>query len=145
MLRYSRIIPARAGFTSSRPTDPYSLVDHPRSRGVYSKRFTVLYHSLGSSPLARGLHIPLTDSARDVGIIPARAGFTQHAVDVTQFEEDHPRSRGVYNLTRVFIKDARGSSPLARGLHRLGQGAHRRHRIIPARAGFTFGRPKLSP
>ena len=44
-----------------------------------------------------------------------------------------------------------GSSPLARGLHRLRRYAARHHRIIPARAGFTsgsmeaFGRGKDHP
>ena len=52
---------------------------------------------------------------------------------------DHPRSRGVYAQVLQEDETRRGSSPLARGLLR------RRHedayavRIIPARAGFTFG------
>ena len=50
----------------------------------------------GSSPLARGLHIPARVLAIAEGIIPARAGFTDMAV-------------GISNLPT-------GSSPLARGL-----------------------------
>ena len=51
-----RIIPARAGFTRSRPTRKCEYGDHPRSRGVY-------IHAL----IAKG-YTPR--------IIPARAGFT---------------------------------------------------------------------
>ena len=71
-----RIIPARAGFTLSRPGKGQISRDHPRSRGVYYvKNFRSLRYR-GSSPLARGLL--LMKSPRDVGdrIIPARAGFT---------------------------------------------------------------------
>ena len=71
---------------------------------------------IGSSPLARGLHIfwkhflflsgiiparagftllfPLCCAL--TGIIPARAGFTAADGDAHGVEEDHPRSRGVY-------------------------------------------------
>ena len=51
----TRIIPARAGFTSqsNRPGAPCS--DHPRSRGVYPSRPIRRSSSGGSSPLARGL------------------------------------------------------------------------------------------
>ena len=52
-----------------------------------------------------------------IGIIPARAGFTDAAY--------------VYGVA------TRGSSPLARGLRDSGLGIHFRFRIIPARAGFT--------
>ena len=51
--------------------------------------------------------------------------------------KDHPRSRGVYGITRFRSLSVAGSSPLARGLlgglgnYFMGQG------IIPARAGFT--------
>ena len=50
---------------------------------------------------------------------------------------DHPRSRGVYGFWRVEILGRDGSSPLARGLHRLRDLHLDRRRIIPARAGFT--------
>ena len=50
-------------------------------------------------------------------IIPARAGFTNPKAFEKGIGRDHPRSRGVYHLTRNTHK-----VPL---------------RIIPARAGFT--------
>ena len=71
------------------------------------------------------------------GIIPARAGFTLYPFFHTPTREDHPRSRGVYGRVHLGGPFRWGSSPLARGLRRLGRSARRRPRIIPARAGFT--------
>ena len=50
-----RIIPARAGFTSSAPRPFDNCADHPRSRGVYTMCANVSSTEWGSSPLARGL------------------------------------------------------------------------------------------
>ena len=75
--RYSsRIIPARAGFTSW--DDPRMLPgsDHPRSRGVYWVGMPDTVDLRGSSPLARGLLAVLFGNRHAVRIIPARAGFT---------------------------------------------------------------------
>ena len=94
--RRLRIIPARAGFTSSLPRGRPIRRDHPRSRGVYHGRVDGV-----------GLF---------VGIIPARAGFTRipfgHAMNLP----DHPRSRGVYQEETSWVTARPGSSPLARGL-----------------------------
>ena len=49
------IIPARAGFTPSRPLWVGRWRDHPRSRGVYNEESYLLTCDSGSSPLARGL------------------------------------------------------------------------------------------
>ena len=71
------IIPARAGFTLSRPLLTAWGRDHPRSRGVY---ITIRYIDgkwLGSSPLARGLRRRRYGLLRKLRIIPARAGFTR--------------------------------------------------------------------
>ena len=70
------IIPARAGFTETEITIMAVFEDHPRSRGVYRLAFQTVPGLLGSSPLARGLHIRCADSATRRRIIPARAGFT---------------------------------------------------------------------
>ena len=50
---------------------------------------------------------------------------------------DHPRSRGVYNMSYITVLVIVGSSPLARGLQCRLLRDDLRHRIIPARAGFT--------
>ena len=74
-----RIIPARAGFTTSTVRPGATGTDHPRSRGVYRRRVRAAAPQRGSSPLARGLpglRMPDPGARR---IIPARAGFTAGA------------------------------------------------------------------
>ena len=132
-----RIIPARAGFTSTGRARVTRLRDHPRSRGVYKGGVFKMSVKHGSSPLARGLRPPAPDSGRSWGIIPARAGFTTRSAPPGRTPPDHPRSRGVYGHEISVAVAGAGSSPLARGLP--SQFTHRseRNRIIPARAGFT--------
>ena len=93
------------------------LVDHPRSRGVYFGLVSTQVDELGSSPLARGLPTQSVGWCQRGGIIPARAGFTNHCEPLRLEYWDHPRSRGVYCL--VVLKRVPET------------------RIIPARAGFT--------
>ena len=115
-VRSSRIIPARAGFTHRWPARARSPQDHPRSRGVYTGvRFTNS-ESRGSSPLARGLHLPGGRGNVRRRIIPARAGFTGVMNPLILESQDHPRSRGVYGLPCDHLDALGGSSPLARGL-----------------------------
>ena len=71
-----RIIPARAGFTRSVRRSSPRAMDHPRSRGVYSRAAVAIARGDGSSPLARGLQINAKYGLDVIGIIPARAGFT---------------------------------------------------------------------
>ena len=52
--------------------------DHPRSRGVYLPWLDYNVGDWGSSPLARGLHASGAELKDKIGIIPARAGFTEH-------------------------------------------------------------------
>ena len=114
--RQARIIPARAGFTSSPPAAAPLMSDHPRSRGVYAICAASMIAVRGSSPLARGL--PRWAGIEDawIRIIPARAGFTGLMLVVRQPAKDHPRSRGVYEGAHSGFPSRGGSSPLARGL-----------------------------
>ena len=131
------IIPARAGFTPSTYWVEATRPDHPRSRGVYPCTARRRARNPGSSPLARGLLILLSDGREDDGIIPARAGFTRPSSSSPWSSRDHPRSRGVYRWRCSPNSLRLGSSPLARGLlSGLPDGLHI-PRIIPARAGFT--------
>ena len=91
--------------------------DHPRSRGVYTRRPACTSSATGSSPLARGLRDLMIPIMVDDRIIPARAGFTF-----------------AHRLAEI---DVTGSSPLARGLLRTDVDIVVKARIIPARAGFT--------
>ena len=117
-----RIIPARAGFTAALILPTNAVTDHPRSRGVYSMACGSWEYFLGSSPLARGL--PRRPWACACG------------------SPDHPRSRGVYPCRSASTSAAPGSSPLARGLLKTLRETVGRHRIIPARAGFTTSIPR---
>ena len=133
----SRIIPARAGFTTGQDWLHFYGKDHPRSRGVYRGDPSGVRGPTGSSPLARGLRACVLACMRVVGIIPARAGFTRRALRRIRTDRDHPRSRGVYTSRSRTLPRTAGSSPLARGLlgGRLPLVAV--EGIIPARAGFT--------
>ena len=117
ILDRSGIIPARAGFTAHRPARRPRCRDHPRSRGVYRGLIGLMPATLGSSPLARGLHGRVKSEVREYRIIPARAGFTWHLRLLNSPSWDHPRSRGVYRVPSKRWCPSVGSSPLARGLH----------------------------
>ena len=132
-----RIIPARAGFTAPGCPVASPAPDHPRSRGVYVGSFSTDLQQSGSSPLARGLLAQTGRLPLDVGIIPARAGFTAKEVEGRADAADHPRSRGVYPTQRSRSWATAGSSPLARGLRGTSSMDFHKLRIIPARAGFT--------
>ena len=133
----TRIIPARAGFTSGSESCSWRPPDHPRSRGVYREAEERMARKAGSSPLARGLHHAAHARPRGRRIIPARAGFTGSRTAPCAREWDHPRSRGAYIPDEQIGADRAGSSPLARGLPRNRARRPPGGRIIPARAGFT--------
>ena len=136
-IRTPGIIPARAGFTPTASHGDSHTWDHPRSRGVYPSRAPNRIRDPGSSPLARGLLEDLRQFYVEVGIIPARAGFTLDGFGSLVGVEDHPRSRGVYAPPPGWSRTGVGSSPLARGLRRHQPRRREPRRIIPARAGFT--------
>ena len=93
----------------------------------------------GSSPLSRGIPDVVRSDLQTLGIIPALAGNTRLRLANLPCRRDHPRSRGEY-CTGCFGRPERtGSSPLSRGIRRLGQVSHRHGRIIPALAGNTRG------
>ena len=148
MAERGRIIPARAGFTSS-PRCPHHISrDHPRSRGVYPGLQVGDCRECGSSPLARGLRGQARPPPAELRIIPARAGFTSWHGPSGGVCGDHPRSRGVYPSCDGHEGSPSGSSPLARGLRSTIDRMTTRQGIIPARAGFTsymFGVPSPVP
>ena len=143
--RSDRIIPARAGFTTTSPLRVFWTPDHPRSRGVYISAHHHPRPTQGSSPLARGLQDTCLTAHKLTRIIPARAGFTRSSPARTRRCGDHPRSRGVYPWRPSAMAVWRGSSPLARGLHRAQALGPLALGIIPARAGFTARPSTPSP
>ena len=86
--RHERIIPARAGFTRPGRGASTIIPDHPRSRGVYRHEAAHAVVAHGSSPLARGLPSRGEQSLRRLGIIPARAGFTDKQTAVGRAPRD---------------------------------------------------------
>ena len=132
-----RIIPACAGFTAARPCARARSPDHPRMRGVYPAAENVDYFFYGSSPHARGLHLPVLLAEYGEGIIPACAGFTRWPGASSLWPGDHPRMRGVYVDATAHQLRHRGSSPHARGLPCPPTSRILTRRIIPACAGFT--------
>ena len=138
----TRIIPARAGFTSRLRRRRSQRSDHPRSRGVYHGQPPIWSGRLGSSPLARGLQRLAHTLDTTPGIIPARAGFTRASTSSIPAALDHPRSRGVYHASGPRELPELGSSPLARGLPLAPLGRSHHGGIIPARAGFTLADPR---
>ena len=114
------------------------MSDHPRSRGVYEPALSGATGRAGSSPLARGLPEGQAFLGKALGIIPARAGFTDFFGGPEHHRQDHPRSRGVYKVIVGSLHLIQGSSPLARGLLNESGELVLARRIIPARAGFTI-------
>ena len=132
------IIPALAGNTTVAEANDPAEWDHPRSRGEYLVVTHVLATAPGSSPLSRGIldtgHIQNTLDR----IIPALAGNTLRHWPRSSERRDHPRSRGEYKGRGCARSPPRGSSPLSRGIRRLGLEHPGEERIIPALAGNTM-------
>ena len=156
------IIPARAGFTGEARCRARWRPDHPRSRGVYCRRWRrslaglriiparagfTGHHPQGGvrqwdHPRSRGVYprvqIP---PARPEGSSPLARGLRVNGWWSRKPAVDHPRSRGVYLAVTQGVAAGEGSSPLARGLRGSALGGLLLVRIIPARAGFTSNRP----
>ena len=131
------IIPALAGNTSGRSSNPGTSPDHPRSRGEYPGSIAYPAGSYGSSPLSRGILIPAIDGVVEVGIIPALAGNTRARRIRLRQGTDHPRSRGEYQPSVSGQLGGNGSSPLSRGIRNQPRCVADRGGIIPALAGNT--------
>ena len=134
-----RFIPARAGNTDPAPLPSGDAGVHPRSRGEHNPSIVGSFPLYGSSPLARGTRGSSTTGALDRRFIPARAGNTRGSSIRGALPAVHPRSRGEHAGVRRPVLRLSGSSPLARGTHRLPEGGREDPRFIPARAGNTRG------
>ena len=134
-----RLIPARAGNTSSMVTVPLSCTAHPRSRGEHFLADSTLCNGCGSSPLARGTLSELPYGIFRIRLIPARAGNTWRFAARGKPRAAHPRSRGEHGCAVNKLECMRGSSPLARGTPLMRSIITPPLRLIPARAGNTTG------
>ena len=135
--RFSRLIPARAGNTSTVRTNHARHQAHPRSRGEHGVGFGGLSVVAGSSPLARGTHGDDASVGHLSRLIPARAGNTVSGHFSTTAYSAHPRSRGEHAALITSAGVPAGSSPLARGTPGSRVRDKVNGRLIPARAGNT--------
>ena len=117
--RDARFIPARAGNTLSGEPCAHIVAVHPRSRGEHQVIAAVVEQAIGSSPLARGTQGSYTSGVLQERFIPARAGNTKELRSNNRQKAVHPRSRGEHSFISDQLHSSAGSSPLARGTHRV--------------------------
>ena len=134
---YKGLIPARAGNTIAFFASCFSAGAHPRSRGEHIPVWAFFTALKGSSPLARGTLVLGLALESVSGLIPARAGNTMPTKAGIPEGRAHPRSRGEHITGDMLASKAAGSSPLARGTHRLPPAPSSLNGLIPARAGNT--------
>ena len=134
-----RIIPARAGPTCSSILYAVTTSDHPRSCGANCPTGRHTLPAAGSSPLVRGQREVNGALPANFRIIPARAGPTRDPFVFSLPIRDHPRSCGANTHLVASFRRKCGSSPLVRGQLTSLSYPVLRQRIIPARAGPTFG------
>ena len=87
----------------------------PRECGEYTRKGFAETTQTGSSPLARGTLLGVTDLEAEARLIPARAGNIPTSGVLSAGQPAHPRSRGEHQASRQFPHASVGSSPLARG------------------------------
>ena len=137
--RSERLIPARAGKTRTPAAPPRHGWAHPRACGENPREEPPPRLSEGSSPRVRGkLDAPSTrrTAAR---LIPARAGKTVRSTIPGASHAAHPRACGENPSGRTGIPGRTGSSPRVRGKQARREPEVLHRRLIPARAGKTFG------
>ena len=139
------LIPARAGTTSGDDSGRRRPRAHPRSRGDHAWFPALMCRIRGSSPLARGPPPGGCRAGRYVGLIPARAGTTRYPATCLHRKGAHPRSRGDHYVCSIGGLGVRGSSPLARGPHKVLRAPSPGLGLIPARAGTTGARTATPP
>mgnify|MGYP007014471797 CR=1 FL=1 len=94
MMHPPRIIPARAGQTSTRGVPSTSTSDHPRACGANGWPRHNIKAQNGSSPRVRGKQHQWPKPCSPLRIIPARAGQTPSVHVVVWAPADHPRACG---------------------------------------------------
>ena len=131
----NRFIPACAGNAPRMPRRPTRSPVHPRMRGERWWAATKMQPKTGSSPHARGTHLPLMQHDFRCRFIPACAGnaLTGHLSRAVR--PVHPRMRGERRMSGCSLQGSSGSSPHARGTPCDHDGSIAAGRFIPACAG----------
>ena len=139
-----RFIPACAGNANTSFMGRIHITVHPRMRGERPLGGTLPQNYLGSSPHARGTHVPADFLDFLLRFIPACAGNAARGLNSRHRWTVHPRMRGERRKINRHSGVAAGSSPHARGtpgeylLHFV------RLRFIPACAGNATRRTSAS-
>ena len=133
------LIPARAGKTSAALILSRRRAAHPRAGGENPATTGLTIGFTGSSPRGRGKQTKEYLELSNQGLIPARAGKTSRLTDRAATWAAHPRAGGENSIGRRRHGLHEGSSPRGRGKHDSGRARRPRVRLIPARAGKTFG------
>ena len=116
---------------------PFCVWAHPRAGGENTATLIRADDKTGSSPRGRGKLHPIPDPDNGRGLIPARAGKTNHPTGRGSVRRAHPRAGGENAYLRKILMNASGSSPRGRGKRRSGYQIHYAGGLIPARAGKT--------
>ena len=132
-----RLIPARAGKTTQRPSPACRSWAHPRACGENGRSRCVPSAGQGSSPRVRGKRTCGWRDWNPRGLIPARAGKTGHVLQRRRDPRAHPRACGENVQEVSLVAIPAGSSPRVRGKRSSPMGLSRWRRLIPARAGKT--------
>ena len=136
-LVYARLIPARAGKTSSRKPSRTTQPAHPRAGGENQPSYSGVTRNTGSSPRGRGKQAPGSPQEQRSRLIPARAGKTSLRIVGLLATRAHPRAGGE-NIKKITARMRElGSSPRGRGKRRECFELLVVGRLIPARAGKT--------
>ena len=112
---HTRIIPAHAGQTQSRPHPRHPATDHPRACGANNHGRFQITHRTGSSPRMRGKRGFRHLRKDTVRIIPAHAGQTPLVLPTVPLGTDHPRACGANPRCSASRNRYCGSSPRMRG------------------------------
>ena len=132
------LIPARAGKTERLESKTLPARAHPRTGGENDQHADLDSVLVGSSPHGRGKLVLVPRAAREVRLIPARAGKTSPCVRGMGLGPAHPRTGGENSVIVYSVPGSIGSSPHGRG-KRAGHFPHAGGgRLIPARAGKTL-------
>ncbi len=137
----ARFIPACAGNASSATPAAAAAPVHPRVRGERLDAAKQLPPGFGSSPRARGTHVPGGFLVGNSRFIPACAGNAIAAAGSAALSAVHPRVRGERQGGQRPTWSGLGSSPRARGTRSLGRLWAAGARFIPACAGNASSPP----
>ena len=131
------LIPAGAGKTGGGLFADFGHGAHPRGGGENRVKRTRPPLRGGSSPRGRGKPWRRGYGWPPIGLIPAGAGKTVHALVAASLNAAHPRGGGENARRPAEQLRAAGSSPRGRGKPWDREKATRAGRLIPAGAGKT--------